>query len=78
MQESALRAFCDVFAELPQRVLWKWETMDMPGKPQNVKIVQWAPQRDILGKCVNCTLLLLFYIIIRHYYFCLKEICLCP
>uniref|UniRef100_A0A1B6DPF5 UDP-glucuronosyltransferase n=2 Tax=Clastoptera arizonana TaxID=38151 RepID=A0A1B6DPF5_9HEMI len=49
MSESTRRAFCDVFSQLPQRVLWKWEEDEMPEKPENVKIVKWLPQRDVLG-----------------------------
>jgi hypothetical protein len=41
--------FLDAFAALPQRVLWKWESDEMPGKPQNVMLGKWLPQTDILG-----------------------------
>ncbi len=41
--------FLSVFGKLKQRVLWKWETENMPDKPDNVKLVKWAPQQDILG-----------------------------
>ncbi|XP_022185113.2 UDP-glycosyltransferase UGT5 isoform X2 [Nilaparvata lugens] len=41
-------ALVKVFSRLPQRVLWKWENDTMPGKSDNVKIVKWMPQRDIL------------------------------
>ncbi|PSN55494.1 UDP-glucuronosyltransferase 2A3 [Blattella germanica] len=41
-------AFLQAFAEIPQRVLWKWEDSNMPGKPKNVRIEQWCPQLDIL------------------------------
>nr|QVG59852.1 UDP-glucuronosyltransferase [Nilaparvata lugens] len=41
-------ALVKVFSRLPQRVLWKWEDDTMPGKSDNVKIVKWMPQRDIL------------------------------
>jgi len=40
--------FLNVFKKLPQRVLWKWEG-ELPGKPSNVMIRKWMPQRDILG-----------------------------
>jgi glucuronosyltransferase len=42
--------FLNVFNKIPQRVLWKWEG-DLPGKPSNVMIRKWMPQRDILGEC---------------------------
>ncbi|XP_075232022.1 UDP-glycosyltransferase UGT5-like isoform X2 [Lycorma delicatula] len=39
----------EVFSKLPQRVLWKWETETMPDKPDNVKLLKWMPQRDVLA-----------------------------
>ncbi|PNF35836.1 UDP-glucuronosyltransferase 2B1 [Cryptotermes secundus] len=42
-------AFLQAFSELPQRVLWKWESDAMPGQPNNVKIAKWLPQFDILN-----------------------------
>ncbi|XP_066154836.1 UDP-glucosyltransferase 2-like [Euwallacea fornicatus] len=38
-----------VFAELPYKVLWKFEAEELPGKPDNVIIKKWLPQQDILG-----------------------------
>ncbi|GLH09947.1 Uncharacterized protein GBIM_14958 [Gryllus bimaculatus] len=43
------KAIIEAFAELPQRVLWKFES-DLPDAPKNVKISKWLPQNDILGK----------------------------
>jgi len=40
--------FLNVFNKIPQRILWKWEG-ELPGKPSNVMIRKWMPQRDILG-----------------------------
>jgi len=37
------------FASLPQRVLWKFENDQLPGKPSNVYISKWFPQPDILA-----------------------------
>ena len=41
-------AFLEAFAELPQRILWKWEADTIPNKPPNVKIARWLPQVDVL------------------------------
>lgn len=41
-------AFLQAFAELPQRILWKWEADTIPNKPPNVKIARWLPQVDVL------------------------------
>lgn len=42
------QAFLNTFKNLKHKVLWKFET-DLPGKPDNVKLVKWAPQQDILA-----------------------------
>ncbi|XP_030374219.1 UDP-glucuronosyltransferase 2B13-like [Scaptodrosophila lebanonensis] len=38
-----------VFGRLKQRVLWKFEDNQLPGKPDNVFISKWFPQPDILA-----------------------------
>lgn len=43
-------AFLYAFSKIPQRVLWKWEADDLPGKTDNIMTVKWSPQRDVLGK----------------------------
>lgn len=37
-----------VIASLPQKVIWKWEQEDLPGKPKNLMVKKWLPQADIL------------------------------
>lgn len=39
--------FQEVLAQVPQRVLWKYED-EMKDLPKNVMIRKWLPQRDIL------------------------------
>ncbi|XP_022814659.1 UDP-glucuronosyltransferase 2B19-like isoform X1 [Spodoptera litura] len=46
-------AILKVFARLPQRVLWKWETEDIKGLPDNVLVLKWLPQYDLLNH-PNC------------------------
>lgn len=41
-------AFREALAQVPQRVLWKYEG-EMKDKPKNVMIKKWFPQRDILS-----------------------------
>lgn len=41
--------FLKAFSKLKQRVLWKWETEDLLGKPDNVFIAKWFPQDDVLA-----------------------------
>eukprot|EP00102_Acyrthosiphon_pisum_P026549 XP_016663759.1 PREDICTED: UDP-glucuronosyltransferase 2B2-like [Acyrthosiphon pisum] len=38
----------EALAEVPQRILWKYEAENMVNKPKNVMIRKWLPQRDIL------------------------------
>jgi len=49
MPEEKWRVFIEAFSELPQKILWKWESARLPGQPANVKIGDWLPQQDILG-----------------------------
>lgn len=37
------------FASIPQRVIWKFEEK-LENVPDNVLIMKWLPQRDILGR----------------------------
>ena len=50
--EEKRKAFLEAFSQLKEKVLWKWETDYLPGKPENVKLGKWLPQTDILGKLV--------------------------
>ena len=49
MSSEKVKAFLDAFAELPQRILWKWEKDSLAGQPKNVMLGKWFPQNDILG-----------------------------
>ncbi|CAB3360397.1 Hypothetical predicted protein [Cloeon dipterum] len=49
MPRSKVDILVSAFAELPQRVIWKWESESLPGKPDNVKISEWLPQQAILA-----------------------------
>uniref|UniRef100_A0AAG5DU55 UDP-glucuronosyltransferase n=1 Tax=Anopheles atroparvus TaxID=41427 RepID=A0AAG5DU55_ANOAO len=44
-----LDAILATFGKLKQRVIWKWDTQDMPNKPANVMLKDWLPQDDILA-----------------------------
>lgn len=48
MPHHILKAFKEALAEVPQRVLWKYEG-EMEDVPKNVMIKNWFPQRDILS-----------------------------
>lgn len=42
-------AILKTFASLKQRVMWKFEDKNLPGKSDNVLISDWFPQQDILA-----------------------------
>lgn len=42
-------ALLKTFAQFKQKVMWKWESDDLPGKPDNVFTKSWWPQDDILA-----------------------------
>lgn len=43
-----INVFTDAFAEIPQRVIWKFDDQ-VEDLPSNVLLTRWMPQRDILG-----------------------------
>lgn len=44
-----LEALIENFRKLPHRVLWKYEEDSMANKPDNVKLVKWVAQTDVLA-----------------------------
>lgn len=54
MPEHLRRLMIQTFAQLPYRVLWKWEgsSGDMHDLPPNVKLSRWLPQQDVLGNSI--------------------------
>ncbi|XP_063913099.1 UDP-glycosyltransferase UGT5-like [Zophobas morio] len=36
-------------SEVPYKVLWKWESDYLPGRPKNVVTRKWFPQQDVLA-----------------------------
>lgn len=50
--ENVRTILIDTFAELPYKVLWKFENESLPNLPENVIIKKWLPQQDILGNLV--------------------------
>lgn len=50
MPPAKLQAIIKVLGSIPRKVLWKWETEDLPEKPDNVFISKWLPQFDVLSK----------------------------
>ncbi|XP_018573569.1 UDP-glucuronosyltransferase 2B7 [Anoplophora glabripennis] len=48
LNHDTLTAIVQAFKEIPYKVVWKFEGDDLPGKPDNVKLVRWAPQQIVL------------------------------
>lgn len=44
------KVILETLSELPFKVIWKFEADDLEGKPDNVKLVKWVPQQDVLRK----------------------------
>lgn len=51
LPRNIITAFKEAIAQLPQRVLLKYEG-EMKDKPKNVMTKKWLPQRDILCKII--------------------------
>lgn len=49
MPKENLQMFIDVFSDLKQRVIWKFENENLPNLPSNVMVKKWLPQQDILA-----------------------------
>jgi len=47
LPEHIEKALKEALADVPQRVLWKYEG-EMKDKPKNVMTKKWFPQREIL------------------------------
>lgn len=49
LRQDKFDAIIKSISKLEQRIIWKWDTDVMPGKPDNVMIGKWLPQDDILA-----------------------------
>jgi len=47
LSEETRNILLQAFAELPYKILWKFELEELSGKPKNVIISKWFPQQDI-------------------------------
>lgn len=51
--ETLINTILEGFRELPFRVIWKFEDDELSGRPENVKIVKWLPQQDLLSELMR-------------------------
>jgi len=56
LPKPVLKVFIEAFAQIPQRVLMKYEG-EMEDKPTNVMTRKWIPQRDILSRITCLTIM---------------------
>ncbi|XP_008186378.1 UDP-glucuronosyltransferase 2C1 [Acyrthosiphon pisum] len=55
LPKHQVEMFLRQLGQIKQKVLWKWESDDLPELPPNVVVNKWFPQVDILGH-PNCVL----------------------
>ncbi|XP_066146784.1 uncharacterized protein [Euwallacea fornicatus] len=48
LSNDTIQTLQRVFANIPYKVVWKWEADELVGKPENVLIVKWVPQISLL------------------------------
>ncbi|CAG4945804.1 unnamed protein product [Parnassius apollo] len=49
MPRDKIDSILGALAELPQRIIWKWDEKTLPGNPKNIYLSNWLPQNDILA-----------------------------
>ncbi|CAG9860676.1 unnamed protein product [Phyllotreta striolata] len=49
LSQELRKEIIGALAELPYKVIWKWEEDHLPNQPKNVMVRKWLPQQDILG-----------------------------
>jgi len=55
LPERTKKALLDALAQIPQRVLWKYED-EIENLPNNVLIKKWLPQHEILCNILVITI----------------------
>ncbi|KAL0860381.1 hypothetical protein ABMA27_009780 [Loxostege sticticalis] len=48
LPSERIRIIMNVMSALPYDVLWKWDKDVLEGKSENIKLVKWVPQSDLL------------------------------
>ncbi|XP_071091517.1 2-hydroxyacylsphingosine 1-beta-galactosyltransferase-like [Haliotis cracherodii] len=49
LEAATAQAFVDAFKSIPQRVIWRYGGNNFPTVSDNVRIMKWIPQNDLLG-----------------------------
>ena len=45
LPEEKRRALSEALSALPQKIMWKWESVSLPGQPANLKMVNGCHNR---------------------------------
>lgn len=53
LTKEKIRIILETLKELPYKILWKYASDDVPDIPENVKIMKWIPQQDVLSKSLK-------------------------
>uniref|UniRef100_A0A673Z8H3 glucuronosyltransferase n=1 Tax=Salmo trutta TaxID=8032 RepID=A0A673Z8H3_SALTR len=49
MPEEKAKQFFDAFSRIPQRVVWRYTGVVPENAPDNIRLMKWLPQNDLLG-----------------------------
>ncbi|XP_056276621.1 UDP-glucuronosyltransferase 1A3-like isoform X2 [Pseudoliparis swirei] len=49
LPEETTAVFLDAFRQIPQKVIWRYTGKVPDGLPENVKLMKWVPQNDLLA-----------------------------
>ncbi|XP_052378118.1 UDP-glucuronosyltransferase-like isoform X1 [Oncorhynchus keta] len=49
MPEEKAKQFFDAFSKIPQRVVWRYTGVVPENIPDNIRLMKWLPQNDLLG-----------------------------
>ncbi|KMQ95392.1 udp-glucuronosyltransferase 2a3 [Lasius niger] len=50
MPQEKLDAILKMLGSIPRKVIWKWETDELPRKMDNIMTRKWLPQFDVMSK----------------------------
>ena len=50
LSEEKLNVLLNVFEKLPRKIIWKWESDNVPRKLKNLMVKKWLPQFDIMSE----------------------------
>ncbi|KAF1383400.1 hypothetical protein PFLUV_G00131510 [Perca fluviatilis] len=55
LPEETTSVFLEAFRQIPQKVIWRYTGQVPNSFPENVKLMKWVPQNDLLGTVSRCS-----------------------